>query len=263
MSGVSTVAIGLILCLVPGSAAAAQAQGAVKSSEWGLRSRAKASPMPAYPRESLAEKISGVAVAAVLFGVDGKLASIDILEAPDEHMAAAVRDAVERWNVPGAQVMGRDERSPIQGKLTFYFQVRNGKGVVLDPDEMPGGSPRPQPRATSSSPPPGPPPVGPPPAGSPTSSAPDAAKTITVEEFKKLSLEIVVVDVGERDAFKRGHWPGAVNIPADEMSIRGGIELPRDKTIVIDCTQEQKFYCDVAAAVLARQKFSNVMLLVR
>ena len=42
------------------------------------------------------------------------------------------------------------------------------------------------------------------------------------------------LDVGEREAFKRGHWPGAVHIPADELQIRGGPELPRDGTIVID-----------------------------
>jgi rhodanese-related sulfurtransferase len=219
--------------------------------------------MPEYPRESLAQKVSGVVVAAVLFGVDGKLTTIEILESPDAHTAAAVRDAVGRWTVPGAQVMGREEKSPVRGKLTFYFQVRDGKGIVLDPDQMPGGPARPTPRPKPSSPPAGPP-AGPPPAAPPaTSGGHGAVKTVTVEAFKKQSLDALVVDVGDRDAFKRGHWPGAVNIPYDEIGMRGGVELPRDKTIVIDCTQEQKFYCDVAAWRLAEQKFPNVVLLVR
>lgn len=30
-----------------------------------------------------------------------------------------------------------------------------------------------------------------------------------------------MLDSGEREAFKRGHWPGAVNIPLDELAFRG------------------------------------------
>lgn len=258
---VSAGAIVLGLCVWASEGAA---QG-VNMGEWGLRRSATAAPMPEYPRPALESNVAGVVVAEVLFGVDGSLQKIEILEAPDAHTAAAVREAVGRWTVPGAQVMGREEKSPVRGKLTFYFQVRDGKGVVLDPDQMPGGPPRPTPRPKPSSPPAGPTPGGPPAAPPVTSSghAHGAAKTITVEEFKKQPLDAVVVDVGDRAAFKRGHWPGAVNIPADEMGIRGGIELPRTKTIVIDCTQEQKFYCDVAASRLAEQKFPNVVLLVR
>jgi rhodanese-related sulfurtransferase len=246
-----------------GSPCMIAAQGGVNMGEWRLRRAAAASPMPEYPKQSLAKNVEGVVVAAVRFGVDGRLETIEILQSPDEHTAAAVRDAVGRWTVPGAQVMGREERSPVRGKLTFYFQVRDGNGVVLDPDRMPGGPARPKPRPAPSSPPSGPPPSGPPAAAPTVSSGHGATKTITVEAFRKQSSDAVVIDVGDRDAFRRGHWPGAVNIPADEMSMRAGIELPRDKTIVIDCTQEQRFRCDAAAWGLAEQKFSNVLLLVR
>ena len=71
------------------------------------------------------------------------------------------------------------------------------------------------------------------------------------------------LDVGEREAFKRGHWPGAVNIPADELQIRGGPELPRDGTIVIDCTQEQNFRCAAASSLLLEQGFPSVIVMVR
>jgi rhodanese-related sulfurtransferase len=169
-------------------------------------------------------------VASVRFDLDGKLSTVEILEAPDAHTAAAVRDALARWIVPPTQT-----KSPIRGKLTFYFQVRDGKGVVLDPDEMPGA-----PAARHAT-----------------------AKTITVEEFKKRAGKAIVLDVGERDAFKRGHWPGAVHIPADEMQIRGGPELPRDATIVIDCTQEQNFRCAAASSFLADQGFPSVLVMVR
>jgi hypothetical protein len=87
------------------------------------------------------------------------------------------------------KVLGRETKSPIRGKLTFYFQVRDGKGVVLDPDQMPGGPARPKPRPAQSAPPQGPPPA--PPAGRAGGHA--TAKTITVEEFKKSSGKAIVL----------------------------------------------------------------------
>jgi hypothetical protein len=260
---VRLASVGVVAALAICAPGSAGAQG-VNMGEWGLRQSATSAPMPQYPRTALESGVSGVVVADVLFGVDGRLQTIDILEAPDAHTATAVRDALSQWIVPGAQVMGREEKSPTRGKLTFYFELQEGKGVVLDPDQMPGGPSRPKPRPKPSSPPTGPP-SGPPPAPPVTTHSDSHAsvKTITFEEFKKQSLDAVVVDVGDRAAFKRGHWPGAVNIPADEMGIRGGIELPRTKTIVIDCTQEQKFYCDVAAWGLAELKFPSVLMLVR
>ena len=54
-----------------------------------------------------------------------------------------------------------------------------------------------------------------------------------------------------------------VNVPADELQIRGGPELPRDGTIVIDCTQEQNFRCAAASSFLLEQGFSSVLVMVR
>jgi rhodanese-related sulfurtransferase len=216
-------------------------------------------PKPEYPAETLTTRVAGVVVASVRFDLDGKLSTLEILEAPDPHTAAAVRNALARWVVPPTQVLGRETKSPIRGKLTFYFQVRDGKGVVLDPDEMPGGPARPKPRPAQSSSPQGPPPA--PPAVRAGGHA--TGKTITVEEFKKTSGKSIVLDVGEREAFKRGHWPGAVHIPADELQMRGGPELPRDGTIVIDCTQEQNFRCAAASSFLLELGFSSVLVMVR
>jgi rhodanese-related sulfurtransferase len=251
---VATLTVVLLPCVQ-----AAPMQDAVNRSEWGIRSAATTAPKPDYPVASLTTKGAGVVVASVRFDLDGKVGALDILESPDPYTAAAVRDALARWVVPPAQLLGRETKSPIRGKLTFYFQVRDGKGVVLDPDEMPGGPARPKPRPPQSAPPQGPPPA--PPAVRAGGHA--TAKTITVEEFKKRSGKAIVLDVGEREAFKRGHWPGAVNIPADELQIRGGPELPRDGTIVIDCTQEQNFRCAAASSFLLEQGFPSVIVMVR
>ena len=83
------------------------------------------------PRESLAAKVAGVAVAAVRFDVDGRAQSVEILEAPDEHTAAAVREAVSRWTVPGVKVNDRPEAVSVRGKLTFYFQLALGSIIFL------------------------------------------------------------------------------------------------------------------------------------
>jgi rhodanese-related sulfurtransferase len=238
---------------------AAPLQDEVNRGELGLRTSATTAPKPEYRAASLTTKVAGVVVASVRFDLDGKLSGVEILEAPDPHTAAAVRDALARWTVPPTQILGRETKSPVRGKLTFYFQVRDGKGVVLDPDEMPGGPARPKPRPAQSAPTQGPPPA--PPAVQVGGHA--IAKTITVEEFKKRSGKAIVLDVGEREAFKRGHWPGAVHIPADELQIRGGPELPRDGTIVIDCTQEQNFRCAAASSFLLEQGFPSVLVMVR
>jgi hypothetical protein len=54
-----------------------------------------------------------------------------------------------------------------------------------------------------------------------------------------------------------------VNIPLDELAVRGGIELPRDRRIVIDCTQEDMFLCRLGGGRLVEQKFTDIVLLVR
>ena len=249
----------ILTVVLPICVVAAPLQDEVNRGEWGLRTTAATAPKPEYPAASLTTKVAGVVVASVRFDLDGKLSTVEILESPDRHTAAAVRDALARWIVPPTQLLGRETKSPIRGKLTFYFHVRDGKGVVSDPDEMPGGPARPKPRPVPSAPAQGPPPAPPPVRASEHATA----KTITVEEFKQRSGKAVVLDVGEREAFKRGHWPGAVNIPADEVQIRGGAELPRDGTIVIDCTQEQNFRCAAASSFLMEQGFSSVLVMVR
>jgi hypothetical protein len=246
---------------------AAVPQPALKMGEWALRESASFAPMPEYPRESLSAKVSGVVVAAVGFGLDGRAQSIEILESPDALTAAAVRAAVTRWTVPAGQGAGRPDNYVIQGKLTFYFQFRNGKGRVVDPDQMPGGTPRPKPRAAVTISPSGVPSLGvsPPAPKSMPGSHGETLETITVAAFKKqaASTKHLVVDSGEREAFKRGHWPGAVNIPFDELSVRGGPELPRERLIVVDCTREEMQLCRWAGGRLVEQKFPKVVLLVR
>lgn len=133
---------------------------------------------------------------------------------------------------------------------------------------MPGGPPPPTRRSpprtpdaargTAPLPPSGPPAVNPGGHGA-------NLETITVDRFKQDSPaeQTTVLDVGERDAFRRGHWPGAVNIPADELPVRGGIELPRSRDVAIDCTREGLWKCRAAGSMLEEHGFTRIVLIVR
>lgn len=258
----------VVLTLAPGplSAPGAMAQTAVNAGERGLRRNAEISPMPEYPRESRAAKVAGVAVAEVVFAPNGILEIVNILQAPDEHTAAAVQAAVSRWKLPAGVTGPRGEPPPARrGKLTFYFRFDDGKGQVLNPHQMPGVVARPAPgwsppsAAASGAPPPSGPPM-------PVAAQARAAlKTITTEALKGPSgnADVLVLDIGEREAFRRGHWPGSINIPVDELPVRAGPELARSRPIVIDCTQEPMWRCQAAGDMLTMQKFTDVMLLVR
>lgn len=265
-----TIAPGLLLLSCAAGLACdtvAAQQPYFKMGEWALRGSTSSAPMPEYPREALRDKVSGVVVAAVRFGVDGRVDSVEILESPDALTGAAVRSAVSRWTMPAAHGADRPRSYPIAGKLTFYFQVRHGKGYVVDPDQMPGGTPRPQPAPAVTIPRSGVPSLNVPsaPAKSIPGSHGETLDTMTVSAFRKQAARTrhVVLDSGEREAFRRGHWPGAVNIPFDELSVRSGPELPRDRLIAVDCTREDMQLCRWAGGRLVEQKFPKIVLLVR
>ena len=78
--------------------------------------------------------MTGVAVAAVQFGLGGHPQAIEILESPDTDIGRAVRQALNGWRVPATQVLGQPEKSGVRGKLTFYVQFTDGQGRVLNPN---------------------------------------------------------------------------------------------------------------------------------
>jgi hypothetical protein len=201
-------------------------------------------PKPVYPPALQAKKTTGVAVAAVLVNPDGRMGTVVVLEAPDPLMSTAVQDALMQWR-RSARIT---ENAAWSAKLTFYFQIRNGIGVVLNPDEMPGAR-KPEP-----------------PAGAPGEVGVvelEAPKTsIGTPELQRLLAAgtAVVVDVRERDAFRRGHRNGAINIPMNELQVRGSIELPTTKTIVIVCEQAEEYLCTFSEHMLADSKLRVTVL---
>lgn len=208
------------------------------SNDQGLRKLATHAPAPPYPVSSLAAKTTGVAVAAVSIGPDGRTEKVDVVEAPDAAIERAVRDAVIQW-------VYRPVAAPVTGNLVFYFHRQGARGFVSSPDEM---------KALRGL--------------APDKTKPEpASKEILEADFARLTARAkpVVLDIRDRPAYLRAHRQNAVNIPVSELLTRGGAELPSSRPVVIDCFPEGQASnaCTVAAHFLTSSGFSDVYVLKR
>ena len=220
-------------------------------------------PTPAYPAASIAARAAGVAVADFRTDAEGRMVTVTVLEAPDLAIAAAVHDALMRWNPGPSRILGQEDTPrPRTGTVSFYFVLDGGTGKVRRPDEMPGGPPARRQSPPSSGPPP------------PRPTAAPAVKTTHGEALQEIDeptlsalaakhKDLAVLDSRVRDAFKRGHRDGAVNIPREELQIRGPIELRGRRIVVVDCTQDDIRWCRIAGSMLENKGFERVALLVR
>ena len=71
-------------------------------------------------------------------------------------------------------------------------------------------------------------------------------KTIQVEELEQLSAdEIQVIDLRPEEEYKRGSFPGAVNLPMEEFDSRYEEVLEKEKPIYFICHTVvlENFYC--------------------
>jgi rhodanese-related sulfurtransferase len=72
--------------------------------------------------------------------------------------------------------------------------------------------------------------------------------------------KLTFLDIRERDLIKAGHRPGAINILVDELNSRARVELPLDRTVVVDCSQGSTRWCHVAGAFLRELGFTRVVI---
>lgn len=76
--------------------------------------------------------------------------------------------------------------------------------------------------------------------------------------------EVRLVDVRERHVYRRGHHVRSINIPADELSVRGRVELVGVEHVVVDCRVGVLGECQDAARTLAMKNgVGEVSVLVR
>jgi TonB family protein len=88
-------------------------------------------PMPIYPRRSLNRSSQGVVVIKLTTDIKGNVTQAKILQSPDRYISEATLHAVKRWKFKEAK--HRMSLVNISGKLTFYFSIKSGKGVVDNP----------------------------------------------------------------------------------------------------------------------------------
>lgn len=232
----------------------------VTSHEASFWRAAKVRVMPTYPPTSLKRGTEGVVVTSVTSTKEGRIERVDVLESPDADMAAAVRSALEQWTIPAAQLVDRPTPNLARAKMTFYFQIRNGKGVVLTPEQMPGNE---DVFAAFNRPP-----VGRGASGAAPRTAPvvvqhgGTAREIDETQFTQLiaNANTVVLDVRDRDQFSGDAHPRARNMPANEVGTRSRAELPLDAAVVIDCSRTETSRCRFAHDQLRDRGFKNVAI---
>ena len=226
------------------------------TNEGSFRRIATTRTLPQYPVDAVARGVTGVVVVAATAGTDRRVEAVDVLQSPDDALSAATRAAVATWTLPSVSTP-----SLLRAKLTFYFQIRNGKGVVLNPEQMPGnedvfaGN---RPAAGRGAP------------GAAPSPAPavvrdgNTAREIDEAEFTRLTADTdtLVLDVRDRDPFAGGAHPRARNIPDDEVLTRARAELPVNAAIVIDCSRTETAFCRMAHDSLRSRGFKSVAIYV-
>ena len=236
-----------VLALVSGSrplgVSMAGQNGSVRTTGSVLLSVAIDRPTPHYPEESRRAGRSGVAVASVEVGVDGRMRRVEVLQSPDQAIAESLTTALLRWTFRGiAGPSGRN--GGVRAKLTFYFVIQEGRGVVLTFEEMARLK-----RPTAVSPP---------------LDSDHEFPAIAEAEWIVLASQArrpVLLDIRNRDEFQIHHRNGAVNIPLSELSERLPAELRQADQIVLDCSNALSNDCRIAARRLAQGGYASVTIL--
>jgi TonB family protein len=121
----------LLLSVAAPAPAAAQESVSIRSlrgtafvSEDRMREQARNPVMPAYPEAALRDGVQGLAVALVRFDKEGVVIEAKILKAPDESIAASVRETLKQW------AFRPWPEGPTMGTLRFDFSIEDGQGRV-------------------------------------------------------------------------------------------------------------------------------------
>ncbi len=105
----------------------------IRLAEVALRKIVIKAVVPAFPAQSQSRGDVGVAVAQILVDRGGEVKDVHVLQAPDAEIKDAVASALKQWKFQPTTVGGNPVE--VQGKLTFYYALDHGKGVVRTPQE--------------------------------------------------------------------------------------------------------------------------------
>ena len=74
---------------------------------------------------------------------------------------------------------------------------------------------------------------------------------------------VTVLDIRSRQDFAAAHWPGALNIPQDELQTRADQELDPTTPIILDCHRAESLQCRVAGRELRGLRTTAVSIAIR
>lgn len=103
----------------------------IRLEEQALRKRARKILMPRFPEDAKKRGVTGTSVAEVEIDETGKVASVRVVQAPDELIKVALTDAINQWRFRPLTIEGAPVR--IIGKLTFHYVIDRGKASVENP----------------------------------------------------------------------------------------------------------------------------------
>lgn len=223
----------------PPPAPAEQQARLVKVGPGSLWRTATHKALPSYPPESLRNGVGGVAVAEVRVSVSGDAESITVLEAPDDHIAEAVKQAVGDWSFAAPRIAGSDEDTRALGKLVFYFVAETGKvsnATALKSEE---------------------------PSDASSGTAEGSARTVSEEELRQLIVaeNWVALDIRTRAEHRNAPYGyAATNIPFDELQSRAPGEVSWASGLGVSCRDIYRYMCVAAANQLLRMGYGSVVL---
>jgi TonB family protein len=104
------------------------------TSERIMRSKILSTVIPSYPTDAVQSRRNGVCVVYVSLDANGGVSSVQIVESPTMSIFNSVEQAVTRWRFKPFKAKD-GEPILMSSKLTFYFEIKNGKGFVFDPND--------------------------------------------------------------------------------------------------------------------------------
>lgn len=216
----------------------------LQAHEAGLRRIAIEKPEPEYPLTSIEQRVSGVAVASVLIDVDGRTKRVEVLEAPDEQIAASLKKAIAQWRFPPPSIIGSSEHFEMTGKLTYYFDVIDGKGVVSSPEAR-----RNLVKASHKG---------------WVVPNPTAFEYVSAADLPSIRqrFRAKTVDVRTKEQFDRRHDSDALHVPLAELEIKALATLAGYNAIILDCGTDAE-NCKTAAGILRKLGWSSVFAIRR
>ena len=132
-----SVVIGLVIfCGVVFARSGVLDRPSLRQGETGLRAAALNVVHPKYPAQLTQSPAMGVAVAQLRIAPSGIPSSVEILESPHPWISRAMEDALLAWRFPVVRVPGSFLAARVRGKITYYFSIQEGIGVVRTPDEQ-------------------------------------------------------------------------------------------------------------------------------